>query len=116
MDRATGNGESVPLDRSCLITPLSLCSADTTGKETQGLPKWAGDNSQATFQNPCLQPCREQEGHQRLQTQGDCPKPPQTAESQAPLQAWDCCWLQPFCWKQKQKGGENLYPGLAGRM
>lgn len=43
--RATISGDLVPLDRSCLITPLTLCGADIAGKETQGLAKWAGDNS-----------------------------------------------------------------------
>lgn len=52
--RATGNGDPVPFDRSCLITPLALCGADTTGKETQGLAKRAGDNSQVCFSEPLL--------------------------------------------------------------
>ena len=52
--RATSNGDPVPLDRSRLITPLALCSADTAGKETQGLEKRAGDNSQVGFSKPLL--------------------------------------------------------------
>lgn len=50
--RAMGNGDLAPLDRSCLITPLALCSADTAGKETQGMAQWAGDNSQVGFSEP----------------------------------------------------------------
>lgn len=52
--RATGNGDPVALDRSCLITLLTLCGADTTGKESQGLAKRAGDNSRVGFSEPLL--------------------------------------------------------------
>lgn len=54
MGRANSNGDPVPLDRSHLITPLTLCSADTADKETQGLAKWAGDNSHLGFSEPLI--------------------------------------------------------------
>lgn len=61
-----------------------------------------------------MQSSREQEGHRRLQARGACPKTLKTAEPQDTVQARDCHWLQPLCWKQKQ--GENSSPGLAEKI
>lgn len=62
-----------------------------------------------------MQTSREQEGCQRLQARGACPKTLKIAEPQDTVQARDCHWLQPLCWKQKQEG-ENLSPGLAEKI
>lgn len=111
--RAAGEGAAALCDRSSLspplITPLALCGTDTTGKGTWGLAKGTGDPAEG------LQPL-----HAAVQGAGGAagaglgpPKNSQALSSGA-AQAGRCCWLEPRCWKQKQKGAEKLAAGLAG--
>lgn len=63
-----------------------------------------GTTAAQVFQSPFLQPCREQEGHQRLQAWVACPKPPKTAEPQAAAQAGDCTGCSLSAGSRSKKG------------
>lgn len=120
--QGTQQAELPAMGTRCLLTgavsslPSHYAVLTPQARRPRAWQNGQGTTAKYVFISPCLQPCREQEEQQRLQAQGTCLKPPKIAEPQVPVQAGDCCWLRPLCWKQKQKEGENLSPGLARRM